>query len=174
MFRLVVRKERYYEYDIADDFHRKIHNVEWNEGYGFHIDFAARKPQLSVAFFRRRGAVTYECPEASNRLVQYEGDHQGPSRGWTWATRCRYHAPADTIDRALHWKSNPLANWGYVLWDSHRLEKWGMLESDPEELVAQNARGYCAWNLEDHMVEMYHHRKTLESINLMELVHRTN
>jgi hypothetical protein len=173
-YRMIARKQKYYENSVAQDLVEKISKVEWNEGYAFQSDFVAHKPQLSVAYFGRRGAVDYECPEASKRQVQSEGDHRGPSKGWTWATGSKYHAPAETIDRSLHWMSNPLTSWGYVLWDSDRLERWGILDSGPEEIVAPNENGDYAWDLVDHVEEMDRHARDLEEMDLMELVRRNS
>lgn len=170
----MAHKPEHFEGIIAEDLDKKIGNVEWNEGFGFQTDFVAHKPQLSVDFIGRGGVVNYECPEASKRQVQYQDEYHGPSKGWTWATGDKYHAPADTIERGLHWMSNPLTSWGYVLWDSDRLEKWGLLNSGPEEFVTPNETGYYAWDSMDHVEEMNRHITALESIDLMELVRRTS
>lgn len=56
-----------------------------------------------------------------------DGCKDGPNAAWPWSTgnkvEIRYNQP-DTAG---------LRKWGYVMWDKDRLDRWSILQEDPDE-----------------------------------------
>lgn len=58
-------------------------------------------------------------------------DEKGLNAGWVWANK-------EKVDMWYHRKIlHAFRSWGYVLWDWERLERWGILKSDVDVLVAE-------------------------------------
>ena len=55
-----------------------------------------------------------------------DGYQDGPNAAWPWSTRnkveIRYYQP----NRAA------LRKWGYVMWDKDRLDRWSILQENPD------------------------------------------
>jgi len=86
-----------------------------------------------------------EGPQEGDEL-HFIGEEEGPNAAWVWS----HHSKV-----ALWYFESPregLREWAYVMWDSERLNQWGVLRADAESLVKTEpqirTRRYCyagAW-----------------------------
>ena len=70
----------------------------------------------------------YDAWERKDTLAFHnDGCEDGPNAAWPWSTgnkvEIRYNQP-DTAG---------LRKWGYVMWDKDRLDRWSVLQENPDE-----------------------------------------
>ena len=64
--------------------------------------------------------------------LRFASDSEGPNAAWTWSN--------GDVQELFHFEPRKKVprEWGYVMWDKERLDRWGVLESSNEKYVRQN------------------------------------
>ena len=74
-----------------------------------------------------------DAPAEGDEL-RFISDEEGPNAAWVWA----HH------NRVVFWywdsKLEGFREWAYVMWDSKRLNQWGVLQADAESLAETKSR----------------------------------
>lgn len=61
--------------------------------------------------------------------LRFIGDEEGPSAAWVWSHHNRIAlCYFESFLQGFH-------EWAYVMWDSQRLDRWGVLRGDVESLA---------------------------------------
>lgn len=104
------------------DLPEKLALIKKHLQYGFHSitpTLNLPPPQLHPDF--KKDAFT----KTGSKLVFVDDSAQGPNAGWIWANhgyyQFKYNLPINHVKRS----------WGYVFWDQKRLERGGILDSQP-------------------------------------------